>query len=115
MRSSVIQSERIRSLRNINPKFTIIGLTVNQNNSDYNALQAQYQRRLSHGLQALASYTWAHSIDNASSDTAFTSTITDPQNDRGASDFDIRHSFSAALSYNLPAARLHPDAQSSRA
>ena len=34
--------------------------------SSYNALQVQFKRRLSHGLQALASYTWAHSIDDGS-------------------------------------------------
>ena len=36
--------------------------------SSYNALQAQYRHRLTHGLQALVSYTWSHSIDDASSD-----------------------------------------------
>ena len=32
----------------------------------YDALQAVYQRRLSHGFQALIDYTWAHSIDKGS-------------------------------------------------
>ena len=36
--------------------------------SSYQALQAQYRHRLAHGLQTLLSYTWAHSIDDASSD-----------------------------------------------
>jgi len=31
--------------------------------SDYHALQVQFQRRLSRGLQAIASYTWSHSLD----------------------------------------------------
>ncbi|MGB6728634.1 MAG: TonB-dependent receptor, partial [Terracidiphilus sp.] len=35
-------------------------------NSIYHALQAQYQKRLTHGLQVQASYTWAKSIDDSS-------------------------------------------------
>jgi len=34
--------------------------------SDYSALQLQFNRRMSRGLQALASYTWSHSIDDGS-------------------------------------------------
>src|SRR5262249_56605767 len=39
----------------------------NAGTSSYNALQAQYRHRLSHGLQTLVSYTSAHSIDDVSS------------------------------------------------
>lgn len=39
--------------------------------SSYKSLQVQYQRRLSRGVQALASYTLASSRDNASYATAF--------------------------------------------
>jgi hypothetical protein len=72
--------------------------------SDYHALQLQFQRRLSRGLQALASYTWSHSIDIASADSAFNlpTTKIDPGIDRGSSDFDVRHSFSAAATYDVP-------------
>jgi hypothetical protein len=58
-------------------------------------LQVQFQRRLSHGLTALGSYTWSHSIDFGSLNTAFRAV-------RGNSDFDVRHNFSAAFSYDLP-------------
>ena len=34
--------------------------------SDFHSLQAQYQRTLTRGVQALASYTFAKSPDNAS-------------------------------------------------
>jgi hypothetical protein len=83
------------------------GLTVFENggSSDYHALQLQYQKRLSHGVQALASYTWAHSIDTASTYTAGGgegSASMNPAQDRGSSDFDIRHSVHAAVSYDLP-------------
>src|SRR5262249_19017960 len=63
--------------------------------------------RLSRGLQALASYTFAHSIDNGSTDAFATrlstpASLANPKIDRGNSDFDIRHAFTAGLTYDLP-------------
>ncbi len=49
-----------------NPNFEEADLVGNTAISNYNALQLQFKRRLIHGLQALASYSWAHSIDTAS-------------------------------------------------
>jgi hypothetical protein len=92
----------------VNPNFAFKGLTDNSATSDYHALQIKFQRRLSRGLQALASYTWSHSIDTASTD-AFanylnTNASTANQNiDRGNSDFDIRHAFTAGITYDIPA------------
>ncbi len=55
-----------------NPSFTgESDLMTNGADSSYNALQAQYRRRFTHSLRALAPYTWAHSIDGASSDVYF--------------------------------------------
>ena len=89
-----------------NPKFEIVQATDNSARSDYQALQVKFQRRLSQRLQALASYTFSHSIDNASTD-AFNflntpTSIANPNIDRGNSDFDIRHSFTAGVTYGLP-------------
>ena len=86
-----------RALGNLNfsPNAAIV-LTTNEGRSSYHALQAQFQRRLSKGLQANASYTWSHAIDNA------TSNFTVRQLTRGDADFDIRHNFQAAVSYDLP-------------
>jgi len=78
-----------------NPNFGIVVFLQNGLTADYNALQGQYKRRLSHGLTALASYTWSHTIDYGSYNFAF------PYR-RGNSDFDVRHSFSSAFSYDLP-------------
>jgi hypothetical protein len=100
-----------------NPSFGEAQLSGNRATSDYHSLQVQFQRRMSKGLQALASYTWAHSIDTAStgtfsSDGFLFSGESDllvralgSKTNRGASDFDIRHSFSAALTYDVPSAR----------
>jgi hypothetical protein len=74
--------------------------------SDYHALQAQYQRRLAHGVQAVASYTWSHSIDNGSNDSTAVpgASKIDYNAERGPSDFDVRHSFSGAITYDIPTA-----------
>jgi hypothetical protein len=80
---------------NVNPDFTTVVFLQNGLTSDYNALQVQYQRRMSHGLQALASYTFSHTIDYGSENSSYPYV-------RGNSDFDVRHNFSAAVSYDVP-------------
>ena len=101
---------RVTQFINLNPNFSFIGLTDNSATSDYHALQLKYQRRLSRGLQALASYSFSHSIDSASTD-AFANDLNTPGSlaipnvDRGNSDFDIRHSFTTGLTYDLPVPR----------
>jgi hypothetical protein len=89
-----------------NPNFTgEFDVLSNGGTSSYNALQAQYRHRLSHGLQALLSYTWSHSIDNASSDGSFLNVPLDASSrssERGASDFDLRSTLSGAVSYDIP-------------
>jgi len=83
---------------------TQVIIARNTATSDYHAFQAQFQRRLSKGLQALASYTWAHSIDIASNDSFNVNTPSnrlDPRSDRGPSDFDVRHAFNSAVTYNI--------------
>lgn len=78
-----------------------IGLFYNGGSSSYNALQTQFRRQVSHGLEALASYTWAHSIDAGS--TVFGQGGQGINDDRGPSKFDVRNQFSAALTYDIPA------------
>jgi len=87
-----------------NPDFRRVRIVRNGATSDYHALQLQLQRRLSHGLQTLASYTWSHSIDIASAESSRTVSIAkiDPRTYRGSSDFDVRHSFSTAIAYDIP-------------
>jgi hypothetical protein len=90
-----------------NPLFVGQTLVNNSGYSSYNAFQAQFQRRLSRGIQALASYTWSHSIDTGSASTRgnasnFLLYGEAPNANRGPSDFDIRHAFSTGLSYQLP-------------
>jgi len=93
-------------LTGINPNFgsgSDLLLTTNSSNSNYNSLQAQFQRRLSHSLQALASYTWSHAIDNLSFGQAFQPVLL-----RGNADFDVRQNFSAAVTYDVPGSYSNP-------
>jgi TonB dependent receptor len=107
---------RVTQLFNPNPNFQAVSLTDNSATSDYHALQLKFQRRLSRGFQAVASYTWSHSVDDASTD-AFATYLNTPgrsgaTSDRGDSDFDIRHAFTAGVTYVLPSPasnrRVHP-------
>jgi hypothetical protein len=83
--------------------FNFVNGITNLAKSDYHALQLQYKRRLSRGLQALASYTWSHSIDINSNDMFpnLPGSKFDPNADRAASDFDVRHSAVAAVTYDI--------------
>lgn len=79
-------------------------LTRNDAWSNYNALQLQYRRPLSSRVQALLNYTYSHSLDNASNDViaGFSNTVISASNDYASSDFDVRHSFSGALTFAVP-------------
>jgi hypothetical protein len=79
-------------------------------NSHYNALQATAEKRLGHGLQVQANYTWSHCIDTVSnggflpfSAGGILSPIPgDLQRDRGPCDYDVRHNITASYAYELP-------------
>ena len=86
-----------------NPNFTgQFNVMRNGASASYNALQGQYRHRFSHGLQTLLSYTWSHSIDNVSSDAYYANVPPGASSDRGSSTYDIRHTFSGAVSYDIP-------------
>lgn len=76
--------------------------------SSYNALQLQFNRRLGKGFQAMLSYTWSHAIDNLSDELGENlfplnlTMFTDPNQNRGDSDFDVRQSFHGALFFAFP-------------
>jgi len=95
-----------------NPNFGNALLVGNGATSEYNALQIQFQRRLSRGLQVLSSYTWAHSIDDASAGSFGNGSNTaaptvSPKANRGPSSFDIRNAFTAGVTYDVPAPRMN--------
>jgi len=71
------------------------------------------EKRISHGLQFLVTYTWSKSIDTASSNAAEgelggVTTLQDPNNfqlERGLSSFDIPNVFQFTYVYDLPIGR----------
>jgi hypothetical protein len=73
-------------------------------NSIYNALWTSFTQKVSHGLQLNASYTYAHSIDEASRNLQgiLTADSTNPFLTRASSDFDVRHRIVANAIYDLP-------------
>lgn len=89
-------------------RFDDIDLLESRANSNYHALQARYQQRLSRGFTALASYTWSKSIDDASNFFTSAGDPNFPQNsfdlgaERGRSNFDVRQRLSVSYSYQLP-------------
>ena len=91
---------------NIN-KYAVV--TGNLGGSDYDALQLQYRRHVTLGLNATASYVWSHSLDNDSSDAflLWSGERASPPGDHASSDFDIRHGFTAAFTYSFPARAAH--------
>ncbi len=76
--------------------------------SNYNSLQARIEKRNSHGLQFEASYTYSHSLDDASSASLGSLNNGDfrdqrfPQMEYGNSDFDVRQHLVVSYAWELP-------------
>jgi len=79
-------------------------VTTNRAVSGYDAMQLQYRRHVAAGLDATASYAWSHSLDNDSSDAflLWSGQGASAPGDHASSDFDVRQSLTAALSYAFP-------------
>ena len=87
------------------------GLYLNAyGNASYNAFQTDLAKRLTKGLQFRANYTWSKSLDTSSGligniHANEQQTVVDVYHagsDWGPSGMDIRHQFSANMSYELP-------------
>jgi len=87
------------------PYLAQIDKLSNLDSSGYNGLQVSLIERTSHGLSFNAGYTYAHSIDEASSNwnaNTLPPNSYDPRSMYGNSDFDIRNRFTLGATYNLP-------------
>jgi hypothetical protein len=80
--------------------------------STYNSLQAKLEKQLSHGLSFLATYTWAHAMDDASDAAGNFTAIGDRQealipfiDEYTNSVFDIRNRFTINGNYVIPVGR----------
>jgi hypothetical protein len=76
--------------------------------SMYHSFETTLSKRFGHGLTALASYTYAKSIDDATDPAGYAGGLGGPQNsydpsaDRGLSIFDMRNRFTTGVTYDLP-------------
>jgi len=75
-------------------------------NANYNAMNARLTRRFSQGFQFDALYRWAKSIDTLSNEgPGAVTNQTFPQDlsqERGPSDYDVRHNFTVSGLWDLP-------------
>ena len=84
-----------------NSTFTGVDVTTNAGLSGYRALQLQLRSRMESAFQYLFAFNWSRSIDNASKDSQllpYGNTAVRAA-DTGYSDFDIRRSWNASVSY----------------
>jgi hypothetical protein len=94
-----------------NPQYASLYMFESMGTSNYNALQATLEHRMSHGLQFTFNYTFSKSIDLASDATrvgtiggnsAQIQNAWSPYQFRGVSDFDAAHQINANWVYELP-------------
>jgi hypothetical protein len=96
-----------RRLTGLNP-YNYIYWQESAAKSNYNSLQLTYRIDNWHGFTSGVSYTWSHSIDTASDgedyvpNAAQPSDSTQPQLNRGNSNFDVRHRLTWNFVYQLP-------------
>jgi hypothetical protein len=100
--------------RNNYPQYGPVDQFATISASVYHALQATLRTRSWHGLSGFAGYTWSKSLDDASDGIDFNfATVAFPQDsnnlaaERGPSNFDTRHRFTAAFTYQLPSFSSH--------
>jgi len=94
----------------INPNFGSIRGIFYEGHSYYNALELQLAKRISHGLQVQATYTWAKSMDTSSASVAgdtFGNSISslhwfDMRLSRGLSDFNVGRTLVVNGTWELP-------------
>jgi len=94
---------------NCDPVFDVSLATFRSDDiSNYNSLQVRLQKRVSHGLEFEASYTYSHALDDASSASLGSQNQGDfrlqnnPRLEYGNADFDVRHRFVLSYAYELP-------------
>jgi outer membrane receptor protein involved in Fe transport len=82
---------------------------LNEFHSNYNSLQVRYEQREEHGLTLLNSFTWEHSLDNASASLSGNTPSPQDANNIGAdysqSDYNLPLSDVASLVYEIPVGR----------
>jgi carboxypeptidase family protein len=94
----------------LNPNFGRIDATLWQANSFYHALQADLTKRVGHGIEFHAAYTWGKSMDTLSATEAddsfpnglFNQLFFDQRTSRGLSDFNVAQTLVLSFTWQLP-------------
>ena len=95
-----------------NPSFFQIFFALPDVNANYNALNARLSHRFAHGFQLDGIYRWSKSIDTLSFEFGAGANQTDPRDirqQRGPSDYDVRHNFILSGLWDLPVFRERRD------
>jgi len=89
------------------PNLGSITVQDNRGKSDYDALQAQYERRLTQGLQVTGAFTWSKTLDDSCGnlDACAPQLYTNYGIERGLSTQDQDYVMSASVLYELPFGR----------
>ncbi len=90
--------------RRPNSLFGDIRTIQNDEIANYEGISFELRQRFSHGISALASYTWSHDLD-VSTDSNGGGFPQDPYNwraDYGNANWDLRHRFIGSFTYVLP-------------
>ena len=90
--------------RRPNKTFGPIRTIANDLIANYQSMSLIFRQRASHGLQMMASYTWAHTLD-VNTDSNGGGTPMNPywwKGDYGNSNWDIRHRLVATFNYDIP-------------
>jgi hypothetical protein len=96
-----------RPFATLAPALRELGQVTDRGELDYHGLLVKFQRRFANGISFLNSYTFAKSTD-LNSDNDGDRTVTnhyDFDYNHGVSDYDVRHTLSSAVLYELPFAR----------
>lgn len=91
------------------PRYNTVSYVESSANSNYHALQVEVQKRLAQGLFINVAYSFAKSIDDNSdalgvlvNDTSAQQNPLSNLNNRGPSQFDLRHTLVVSHNYTLP-------------
>ena len=99
----------------LNPNFGRVDALLWQANSFYGALEADVSKKVSHGIELHAAYTWGKSIDTLSATQAadtypnglFSQLFFDQRTTRGLSDFNVSQNFVLSFTWQLPSPMSH--------
>lgn len=93
--------------RRINPNFGPVDMYTSSYNSNYHALQLNFQRRFSRGISILANYTWSHQRGNFGPNNSMQTDSFDRNFDWGNANDNIPNIFHLSEVWQVPHSNLN--------